>query len=35
MYLTVHGGNHELDFCDRIPNEKSKEQTLTQSVTIS
>ena len=22
IYLTVHDGNHELDFYDRIPNEK-------------
>ena len=22
IYLTVHDGNHELDFCDRIPDEK-------------
>ena len=21
IYLTVHDGNYELDFCDRIPNE--------------
>ena len=21
-YLTVHYGNHEIDFCDRVPNEK-------------
>ena len=20
MYLTVHDGNHEIDFCDRVPN---------------
>ena len=22
IYLTVHYGNHEIDFCDRVPNEK-------------
>ena len=22
IYLTVHDGNHELAFCDRVPNEK-------------
>ena len=23
IYLTVHEGNHELEFCDRAPNEKN------------
>ena len=23
IYLTVHDGNHELKFCDRVPNEKN------------
>ena len=22
IYLTVHDENHEIDFCDRVPNEK-------------
>ena len=25
MYLTVHDGNHELEFCDRVPNEKNQD----------
>ena len=23
IYLTVHDGNHELEFCDRVPTEKN------------
>ena len=23
IYLTVHDGNDEIDFCDRVPNEKN------------
>ena len=23
IYLTVHYGNHEINFCDRVPNEKN------------
>ena len=23
LYLMVHDGNHKIDFCDRVPNEKN------------
>ena len=26
IYLTVHNENHEIDFCDRVPNEKDKDK---------
>ena len=26
IYLMVHDGNHEIDFCIRVPNEKIKDK---------
>ena len=34
IYFIVSDADHELDFCDWIPNERNEMQTLTCSLTI-